>query len=372
MAHLSRLQGKHRLRYRISFPDGGWADRSRKYRTRQIARAMWPEAARLEEKTRRHIYSHAEIEKWRLEGFLNAQDAKHLGHSAELKTLAMAAEEYQHSWDLGAKEAEAREARLRKTLEILGNPPLRTLSYADGLRLQNELKVRGYKVATVQKFTQDLKRMLNLQVANRSIEFNPFASLRGGRIPQAEKIKHVTLTDQQVAEVIETSLQSPLLGGWLSILLLLAFGCGLRRGEILNARWEGIDWEERSLTVTGKGGKFRKVGLGHRLFYQLLRRQPKDPTAYNQPILPPYVPWSLSRAFRQHLQSCGIRMRLHDARHTYTSLIQAHGAKPIDAMARTGHADMRMLSHYSHGKFDRIWEDSFSFMQVPETKGANG
>ena len=274
MAHLSKLHGKNRLRYRITFLDGRWADRSRKYRTRQIARAMFPEAARLEERTRRHIYSHTEIEKWHLEGFLNAQDARQLGHSAELKTLAMAAEEYRHSWDLSAKEAEAREARLRKTLEILGNLPVRTLSYADGLRLQNELKAQGYKIATVQKYTQDLKRMLNLQVANRSIEFNPIASLRGGRIPQAEKIKHVTLTDQQVREVIGKAEISPLLGGSLQILLLLAFGCGLRRGEILAAKWDGIDWEERSLSVIGKCRKARKIGLGQRLYYELLKRQP--------------------------------------------------------------------------------------------------
>ena len=41
-----------------------------------------------------------------------------------------------------------------------------------------------------------------------------------------------------------------------------------------------------------------------------------------------------------------------------------------DAMQRTGHGDLRMLSHYSHGRFSEIFEDRFSFMQVPEGEGS--
>lgn len=326
---------------------------------------MWPKSAELEEKTKRGTYTHRDIEKWRREGFLNALDVKRLGFSAELKTLGMAIEEYQHSWDVSAKEAESREARLRVIGSIMDTSiPLKNIAYADGLRLQTELRARRYKVATIQKYTQDLKRLINLQVATRAIPFNPFASLKGGRVPQAEKIKHVTLTDRQVRLCIDSAEGSTLLGGWLQILLLLAFGGGLRRGEILSTKWERIDWEERSLMVSGKGGKERKIGLGQRLFYNLLRRQEKE--GY---LFPRYVPWSLSRAFRQHLESLGIRMRLHDARHTYTSLLQERaGVQPIDAMARTGHADMRMLSHYSHGRFGKVFEDSFDFMKVNEVK----
>ena len=152
------------------------------------------------------------------------------------------------------------------------------------------------------------------------------------------------------------------------MLLLMAFGCGLRRSEILNARWEDINWEERSLLIPlSKTGKSRHIGLGQRLFYELLKRQKEE-----GPIFPRFVPWSLSRAFRIYLRSLGINMRLHDARHTYASLIQQKaGAKPIEAMARTGHADMRMLSHYSHGKFGEIFEDRFEFMGIADGKENN-
>ena len=370
MAHLSSTKGKPRLRYRITFPDRTWKDRSRRYRSKFVAKSLLPKAADLEQKTKYGLYTRKDIDEWRLSGFLNVQDVRLLGFAPELKTLQDAAEEYKHSWDVSAKEAEARECRVNTILSILHmNTPVRNLSYKDGLFVISELRAKKYKVATIQKHVQDLKRMINLQIANNTIEYNPFLALKGGRIPQVEKIKHITLTDEQISSVVAESSHSPLLGGWLQIVLLLAFGCGLRRGEMLATRWENIDWDERSLKLTKtKTGKARKVGLGQRLYYELLLRKKSEGF-----ILPQFVPWTLSRAFRIHLSKCGLRMRLHDARHTYTSLIQQKaGAKPIEAMARTGHQDMRMLSHYSHGKFGKIFEDEFGFMKVLEGKDAEG
>jgi len=57
---------------------------------------------------------------------------------------------------------------------------------------------------------------------------------------------------------------------------------------MLNARWETIDWDERSLKLTKtKTGKARKVGLGQRLYYELLLRKKEEGF-----ILPRFVPWS--------------------------------------------------------------------------------
>jgi len=115
---------------------------------------------------------------------------------------------------VSAKEAEARLCRVNTIVSILHpNTPVKNLAYKDGLLMVSELRMKGYKVATIQKHVQDLKRMMNLQVASNTIEHNPFQVLKGGRIPQSEKIKHITLTDEQISGVIAESGQSPLLGG---------------------------------------------------------------------------------------------------------------------------------------------------------------
>lgn len=362
MAHLSKINGQHRLRYRITFPDGTYTDRSRRYRTRQLAQGRWPVAHELEEKTRYQRYTSRDIERWRRERLINKKDIQKLGFFADIKTLGQAIEEYEHSWDISAKEAASREARLKNILAILGDTYLKNLRYGDGLRFRTELKARGYKVATIQKYVQDLKRCFNLQVANQAIEFNPFASLGAGRIPQKERITHKALTDAEVGEVVIRAEGSPVLGSWLKIFLLMFFGCGVRRKEALTARWEKVNWDERSLVVMGKTGKERKVGLGQRLFYELLLRKKEEGS-----IFPRFYPDSVSKAIQKHLKACGHKMRLHDTRHTYVTLIQQKaGVQPIDAMQRTGHQDMRMLSLYSHGKFGKIYEDEFGFMKVNE------
>lgn len=368
MAHLSIKKGKSRLRYRIIFPDRTYVDRSRRYKTRQIARGQWPKVAELEEKTKHGVYAHRDIQEWRQRGFLNVQDARRLGFAHSIKNLGQAIEEYRASWEVSPREVQSRASRLLHISEILGpDIPLKNIRHADGLRLKNELKSRGYKVATIQKHVQDLKRLMSLQVANQAIEFNPFADLKGGRIPQSEKIKYVTLTDKQVSEIIQRAEGSEALGGWLKAFLLMFFGSGLRRKEVMGIGWENIDWNERSLTVpasVAKTGKERKIGLGQRLFYDLLLKK-KD----EGPIFPRFHVDTVSKVIKRHFKACGIKMRLHDTRHTYTSLIQqTAGAKPIEAMARTGHKDMRMLSLYSHGKFGIIYEDRFEFMKMGEEK----
>jgi len=321
-------------------------------------------AEEIEEKTRYQNYTGADIERWRREGLLSKQDIEALGFSPRIKTFIQAMEEYRESWDVSLKEEASRESRLKVIASILGEQaPLKALRYSDGLKLRNELKGRGYKTATIQKCIQDLKRCLNLQLANRSIEYNPFATLSGGRVPEHEKPNQKALTDTEVSEIIGKADGSELLGGWLKIFLLMFFGCGLRRSEAMDARWENVNWEERSLLLTRtKTHTPRKVGLGKLLYYELIMRR-KDEGL----IFPAFHPDTVSKAIKKHLDKCGIKMRQHDMRHTYATLIQQKaGAKPIEAMARTGHRDMRMLSLYSHGKFDRIFEDELEFMKVPE------
>jgi len=149
------------------------------------------------------------------------------------------------------------------------------------------------------------------------------------------------------------------------------FGLGIRRKEAMASRWEMINWQERSITLPAeitKTGKPRKIGLGTRLYMELKRRHKAAPTGSNDVpkpefILPRFAPWSISRAIKKHLQDCGIKARLHDARHTYTTMLQDLGVAPHRAMERTGHADMKMLSHYSHANFDEVYEDEFGFMK---------
>jgi len=191
--------------------------------------------------------------------------------------------------------------------------------------------------------------------------------VKGMKIPQKERIQHVIPTEEKIVEILKKAekndrLKRPLLGGKLTLFIFIFFGCGLRRSEAMAAKIENIDWERRGLLLTEtKTGKPRMVGLGQKLYNLLLPMKGQEGF-----ILPRFRPESVSRAIIAHFHNCGVDMRLHDARHTYTTLLQEKDVSPIDAMGRTGHADMRMLSHYSHPKLGIIHEDQFEFMQDEE------
>jgi integrase len=313
----------------------------------------------------------ADIDNWRRIGLLSRDDVEALDTrpAAHRKTLAQAIDEYESIWEIGAAEAGIRRGRLRVIAEILGrDSPVAELDYNAGEKLQRSLKERGLKVATIRKYLQDAKRCLRHQVVKGVLPHNPFTELSAGRMPLAQRPTQVRLSSHQVKEVVrrakqrvETETGWTVLGGWLDVFLLLLFGTGLRRKEAMSARWEHIDWKDRSLLVpaeNAKNGQARRVGLGQRLFSELeARRQPEGI------IFPHYSPTRVTKAVTEHFALCGLKMRLHDARHTYATLLQEEaGARPDQAMQRTGHGDMAMLSHYTHSEFGEVLEDRLGFM----------
>jgi integrase len=321
-------------------------------------------AQELHDKTIEHNYSLKDVKNWLKQRLITEFDADRLGYSCHAKELWLAFTDYQATWEVSPKEEQARQARCQRILDILGEDSrIDHLRHSDGLRLRKELKEQGLKTATIQKVLQDARRMLGLQVADGIIEFNPFGEVKAGHIPRDEVLAPHSLTLEEVGNALKKAAESKLLKGQIGFVLLLLLGTGMRRGEALAARWEWIDWDRRMLSLPGeatKTGKPRKIGLGQKLYYELLVRRQEEGF-----ILPRFAPWSISRAIRELLEKCDIKARLHDLRHTYTTLLQTSGAKPIETMARTGHSNMKMLSHYSHGETDEILEDNLDFLKMP-------
>ena len=283
--------------------------------------------------------------------------------------------EYRATWEVSPGEAQNRDGRIAVIKKILGTKtPIVDLNYGHGELLKTKLRDRKVKVVTIRNYLQDLKRCFRHQVRLQVLPYNPFAELSAGRVPVAERPKRTRLNNDQVASVLEKAAKRlqketgwPVLHGWLPVFLLMLFGTGLRRKEAMLARWEHVDWENRFLVVpavNAKDGDERRVGLGRRLFNELSARRQEEGF-----ILPRYYPTTVSRAVIRHFAACGVPMRLHDTRHTYATLLQEDaGARPDQAMQRTGHGDLAMLTRYTHPEVDEVLEDRLGFMR-DEDKG---
>lgn len=126
---------------------------------------------------------------------------------------------------------------------------------------------------------------------------------------------------------------------------------GVRREEALQARWEHVDLERATLFLPKtKSGKSRYVVLNDTAL-NLLRELPRiqsSPWVFpgKDPMKPLCNP---TKAFGRILKAAGLpKMRLHDCRHTYASMLVNGGASLYQVQALLGHASPQTTQRYSH------------------------
>ncbi len=375
MATLSRhpYKGRFRIRYKITYPDGRKVERSRLCRSLKEAKALFARAEILEEMTRFERYKYEDVIHWKTVGLLSERDVtallKNFDHDAPVYTLKDAAQAYLNaSRHLSEKEYKARSIRIRNILRILdASTPLALFKPSDAEFLKKALIEKGLSVTSVNKHLQDIKRLVELAVNSGYISYNPFIHVKPLR--NRKPFQPRVLSPEEVEKVLAEARKSKLLYGWIYLVFLFAFGCGLRRSEILALRWEWIDWERKLIFVKRtKTGKPRFVGMGEKLYRELLELKQKleerGETPYGR-ILPPFYPDSITSAASKIFKRCGLSgVRFHDARHTYATHLQIlAGASPVEAMARTGHSSLDMLLHYSHPANRTIFEDALPYMR---------
>ncbi|MGH6634755.1 MAG: site-specific integrase [Gammaproteobacteria bacterium] len=155
-------------------------------------------------------------------------------------------------------------------------------------------------------------------------------------------------------------------GRW-RIIILAAVLTGLREGELLGLSWGDIDWNTRQIYVrrTYSAGRFntpktassrRKVDMPSQLVTELKRWKLECPPGERDLVFPSGAgnPENhsnlLRRGFYPALRRAGLRkIRFHDLRHTYASLLIANGENIKRIQESLGHSSCQItLDTYSH------------------------
>ncbi|MFZ0574582.1 MAG: site-specific integrase [Candidatus Cybelea sp.] len=153
-------------------------------------------------------------------------------------------------------------------------------------------------------------------------------------------------------------------------LVTVALACGARRGELLGAKWDDVDFARGTLSIrrsleqtkagvaekTPKSGKSRLVHLPETALETLRRHRVSQGRLGPGYIFPgddagnPWTPQKVSDGFRALAKRAKISgASFHSLRHTCASMLLARGVHPKVVQEMLGHSTIAItMDLYSH------------------------
>ena len=132
---------------------------------------------------------------------------------------------------------------------------------------------------------------------------------------------------------------------WMKPLVLLALETAMRRGELLDLRWEDVNFTDCTATLwETKNGDKRVVPLSSKALQVLLTM----PRSIGGKIFP-MNGFAVSRAWSTATERAGITdFHFHDLRHAAITRMATKLPNVIELAAVSGHKSLRMLQRYYH------------------------
>ena len=225
------------------------------------------------------------------------------------------------------------------------------------------LRDQGLSRGTQRVEQVHLRLFFRFLVARQIISTDPAALLlsvrQDMRLPES-------LSQESVCHLLESVISDSPLGARDRAMLEMLYACGLRVSELIGLRLENIDFEEKSLRITGKGNKTRLVPVGdlalesllHYLSHarpSLMKRRATTCVFLNNRGC------ALTRdRIRQIIQdrarSAGLEEHVfpHLMRHSFATHLLGNGADLRIIQELLGHASISTTQIYTHVEQERL------------------
>lgn len=211
-------------------------------------------------------------------------------------------------------------------------------------QLLSETTYRGKlrSSSTVNRYLAALSQALTIAVKEWGwLKENPF--LKISRLRES-KGRERYLEKEEITCLLKACRQSksPYLYG----IVIFALGTGARRGEILNLKWEDVDFVRSTATFCDtKNGETRTVPLS-RSVLECLEQERKHRLILSPKVFPCI---EIRTAWENAVEKADLKqLRFHDLRHTAASHLAMNGASTLEIAAILGHKTLSMVKRYSH------------------------
>ena len=142
-----------------------------------------------------------------------------------------------------------------------------------------------------------------------------------------------------------------------SLILSLLLSTGARLNEVLSATWKNVSIEGRSLKVDAirsKSKRSRSIPLNDSAMWVVEQLESKGKSEYlfPSPVFAkegkdlPYT--NITRAWYRIQKLAGIKIRVHDLRHGFASMLVSGGRSLYEVQQILGHSDPKVTMRYAH------------------------
>jgi len=245
--------------------------------------------------------------------------------------------------------------RLKVLLDF--HPDITKLSDINPRRLQQYLDHVGKrrKPATLNTYAGQLRGLFALLVKRRNLASNPMDSVRLPAFNQAEHVRENVVEPDVARELIRKCEDQRL-----KFVLLAGFCLGMRKEEIIEARWGWFNVSARVCLIPPEVRKRSKPAcpplnadvLEH--LQKLKKALPKLPQPGDY-ILEPQIEggsyryrWDFRKPFTEFMTEHKVKCTAHDMRRTFCTLAVRNGATLEQLSAWVGDSVRVLASHYAH------------------------
>ena len=232
-------------------------------------------------------------------------------------------------------------------VSFIGDKYIHLVKPLDVERYKNH-RLESVKPTTVNIELRTIKAMFGYAVKWGLLEKSPCRNVQQVRIPEQTPIY---LTQDQVRTLLGAIDNPPFME-----LVEFAIHTGMRRGEILNLKWESVDLSNRMIAVKNsptfrtKSGRVHRVPMNEVVYHMLAQKGRTSEYVFAKADGRRFEADFVSHKFKKYVRRARLpeSIHFHSLRHTFGSLLAQAGVPIFDIQKLLNHRSISTTQIYSH------------------------
>lgn len=258
------------------------------------------------------------------------------------------AKEYKDKVSVKKKSHYTEWCNIKVMLDFLTEAKLYKMNKDTVETIRDEIKKRGVKKSTINRYVATFKDMMTYAYEQKWINFSVLEDVR--RLPMYPEIvpEVIPLTAEECKSLLEKAPEP------IRLAIIIALYTGLRRKDILDMKWNNINFETGVISIivaktetTKKKVEHLRIHMSDTLRLFLENAERVSEYVVTQPNGKKYKTFkdSWERA-RKSINKP--KLRLHDLRHTFASMLAMNGVDIYTISLMLDHSTIEMTKRYAH------------------------